>query len=253
MKPKRTLLFWTIAVLVIIVCVLAALASTDGGKNAIDTMRPKVFGPRTVESVVRAREADVLRSLQAAAPAAMKEGFPALLFILADKSARAVTLYGRNAPDAPWTAIKAYPFTGYSGRLGPKLREGDLQIPEGDYALESLNPNSRFHLALRVAYPNAFDRAMAARDGRADGNLGGDIMIHGRSATIGCIPVGDSAIEEIFVMAAKAGVGNVRILIVPCDPRAGEMPKGGSLPAWYPELWANLRAAAQTLGAPPSR
>jgi len=64
--------------------------------------------------------------------------------------------------------IKSYPFTGFSGGLGPKLREGDGQIPEGVYAIEYLNPNSQFHLSVKLDYPNVFDKAK----GRADGEIG---------------------------------------------------------------------------------
>lgn len=73
--------------------------------------------------------------------------------------------------------IKSYPILAASGSIGPKLRESDMQVPEGVYQIESLNPNSQFHLSLRVNYPNEFDREQARIDGRAQ--LGGDIMIHG--------------------------------------------------------------------------
>ena len=63
--------------------------------------------------------------------------------------------------------VKSYPVLAASGRAGPKLREGDEQVPEGIYGVEGLNPNSKFHVSLRVGYPNAFDRAKARRDGRA--------------------------------------------------------------------------------------
>src|SRR5881394_3333430 len=68
--------------------------------------------------------------------------------------------------------IRRYPILAASGGLGPKLREGDKQVPEGMYEIESLNPNSAFHVALRLNYPNAFDHAQAGKDSRTD--LGGD-------------------------------------------------------------------------------
>lgn len=89
----------------------------------------------------------------------------------------------------PPVFLKSYPILGASGGLGPKLREGDLQVPEGLYRIESLNPNSLYHLSLRVNYPNATDRAKGKLDGRE--NLGSDIMIHGRTASIGCLAMGD--------------------------------------------------------------
>lgn len=92
-------------------------------------------------------------------------------------------------------------------------------------------------------YPCEFDLPKAKLDGRPLDKLGGDIMIHGRASTIGCIPIGDAAIEELFVMAAKAGAGNVDILILPCEllkcPPQVDMSKQ---PNWYPELLRNLKA-----------
>ncbi|MEM7394767.1 MAG: hypothetical protein AAF492_20740, partial [Verrucomicrobiota bacterium] len=73
--------------------------------------------------------------------------------------------------------LRAYPVLAASGAPGPKLKEGDQQVPEGIYAIDFLNPNSRYHLSMRVNSPNAFDRKMAEAEGRT--GLGGDIMIHG--------------------------------------------------------------------------
>ena len=113
--------------------------------------------------------------------------------------------------------IHTYKFTGFSGTLGPKLQEGDGQIPEGLYDIKYLNPNSRFHLSMKVSYPNEFDKANGKLDGRE--NLGGDIMIHGSNATIGCIPIGDSNIEELFTLVYKTGIKNVDVIITPNDLR----------------------------------
>lgn len=117
----------------------------------------------------------------------------------------------RDDGSPAWLAT--FPVTAASGGPGPKLREGDRQVPEGVYAIESLNPNSRYHLALRVAYPSEADREQAKLDGRA--NLGGDIMIHGGAGSIGCIAIGDPAIEEVFWLAATAGHTRVRCVIAP--------------------------------------
>ncbi len=68
----------------------------------------------------------------------------------------------------------------------PKFKEGDGQIPEGIYGIEYLNPNSKFHLSMKINYPNSFDKEMAKIDNRK--NLGGDIMIHGSNKTIGLYP-----------------------------------------------------------------
>lgn len=152
------------------------------------------------------------------------------LRILAFKQERRIELY---APG--WKQPRRYPMLGFSGTLGPKLAEGDGQIPEGIYGIEYLNPNSKFHLSLKVSYPNASDRARAAADGR--GNLGGDIMIHGKNVTIGCIPIGDAAIEEVFYFANAVGPKNISVIIAPYDMRQGRKPElEKSDLIWYPTL-----------------
>lgn len=103
-----------------------------------------------------------------------------------------------EAADLRFVLVKAYPICASSGRLGPKRAEGDAQVPEGFYDVRVFNAKSRFHLSLGIDYPNASDRAL----GRAP--LGGDIMIHGSCVTIGCIPIEDSGIEEVFVAAVDA-------------------------------------------------
>ena len=142
--------------------------------------------------------------------------------------------------------LKTYPILAASGTLGPKLAEGDFQVPEGIYAIESLNPNSMFHLALRVGYPNRFDKLKGASDGRSD--LGTDIMIHGSSASIGCLAVGDQAAEDLFVMAAESGIENITVIVSPVDFRTREMePSMAHLPSWAPELYSHIQSELRKL------
>ena len=141
-----------------------------------------------------------------------------------------------------WKEPRIYSMTAFSGTLGPKLREGDGQIPEGIYGIEYLNPNSRYYLSLKVSYPNASDRKRVKVDGRT--NLGGDIMIHGKAVTIGCVPVGDDAIEDIFFLAASVGIKNVSVVIAPYDMRKGRNPELERSPlAWYPDLCREISTA----------
>ncbi len=136
--------------------------------------------------------------------------------------------------------LKSYPILGASGSLGPKLKQGDRQVPEGFYKIESLNPNSSYHLALRINYPNQFDRDKAKIDGRK--NLGGDIMIHGRKGSIGCLAMGDEAIEELFVLAAETGIQNISVIISPVDFRIRELPSDMPVvPTWTTELYDSIR------------
>ncbi|MCU0327387.1 MAG: hypothetical protein MUE53_00180 [Chitinophagales bacterium] len=98
------------------------------------------------------------------------------------------------APDSMrYILIKTYPICETVGDLGPKRRSGDFQIPEGVYSITEFNPNSKYHLSLRVNYPNQSDLYFNSK------NPGGDIYIHGKCETVGCLPMTDSLIEEIFI------------------------------------------------------
>lgn len=105
---------------------------------------------------------------------------------------------------SPLSLIKSWPVCASSGALGPKRRQGDLQVPEGVYRLDKLNPVSSYHLSLHVDYPNRADRAAGKREGIR--NLGGDIMVHGECVTIGCIPIENDPIEELYLAILDAGL-----------------------------------------------
>ncbi|MBA2479759.1 MAG: hypothetical protein H0V44_03775 [Planctomycetes bacterium] len=154
-------------------------------------------------------------------------------------------VHARGDAMSPWRLVNAYPILAASGAPGPKLREGDRQVPEGIYAIENLNPNSRYHLALRLDYPNAFDRARAREDGRTE--LGGDIMIHGQDVSIGCLAIGDRAIEDLFVLVARIGIGNATVIVSPTDFRSGAHGPQVAM-TWCGERYATL---AQALAAFP--
>lgn len=145
-----------------------------------------------------------------------------------------------TGPDGHWKHLKDYPILGMSGKLGPKLKEGDRQVPEGLYQVESLNPNSRYHLSLRVDYPNEQDKSYGRLDGRD--NLGTDIMIHGKDCSIGCLAMGDPAAEDLFILAEQTGIENISILLTPVDFRKIELPADmPPVPAWTGEVYEALR------------
>jgi murein L,D-transpeptidase YafK len=100
---------------------------------------------------------------------------------------------------AALTHVKTWPVCASSGEPGPKRREGDGQVPEGFYFVSVFNPFSNFHLSLGLDYPNASDRVLGEK-----GRLGGAIMIHGNCVTIGCVPIEDDGIEELYVIASDA-------------------------------------------------
>jgi murein L,D-transpeptidase YafK len=144
--------------------------------------------------------------------------------------------------------LKTYPILGASGTIGPKLTEGDGQVPEGFYKIESLNPNSAFHVALRVNYPNQFDRDKGKLDGRS--RLGSDIMVHGNTCSVGCLAMGNEAAEELFALAANTGIENIRVILSPVDFRQRELPpKMPPVPKWTSELYADLRRELNNLAS----
>lgn len=162
---------------------------------------------------------------------------PSQMAILAFKDTGRVEVYAKKK-GAAWGFIRSYPILAASGTLGPKLKEGDRQVPEGVYKMASLNPNSRFHLSIRVNYPNAVDRKMAAAEGRT--NLGGDIMIHGNRVSVGCLAMGDPAAEDLFIMAAHASKNPLPILISPTDFRLHAKDPVDT-PAWIKTVYTDLR------------
>lgn len=95
--------------------------------------------------------------------------------------------------------LTTYDFCSTSGEPGPKRREGDRQIPEGVYFINHFNPLSNFHLSLGINYPNASDQILSDKR-----EPGGNIYIHGNCVTIGCIPITDDKIKELYVLAVEA-------------------------------------------------
>jgi len=100
--------------------------------------------------------------------------------------------------DGRFQRFATYPICLWSGRLGPKLKEGDRQAPEGFYtvAKEQLNPNSRWHRSFNLGFPNTYDRGK--------GRTGSLLMVHGGCSSIGCYAMTDNVVDEIwrFVTAA---------------------------------------------------
>lgn len=223
---------------------------------AVAPMAPRLYAAVVQRLRGRATVEDRLAQFGESARARMAADFeragvaypPASVVLLGLKQEKQLHVYAAGSGGQP-RLIRSYPVLAASGGPGPKLRRGDRQVPEGVYQIESLNPNSLYHLSLRVSYPNEFDRARAREEGRTD--LGGDIMIHGKSASIGCLAMGDPAAEKLFVLAADTGIGNITVILAPADPRTTDpLPAPENAPAWLGALHAMIRAAASELPAP---
>ena len=227
---SRLLIFGSLALVL-----LSAYAATSLTKRTVEE-RLKAYG-----LAARARLEPHFKKAAVVYP-------PARLVLVGIKDERRLELHAAGT-DGRLRLVRDYRVQGASGELGPKLREGDRQVPEGIYTVESLNPNSRFHLSLRVGYPNAFDRAKARLDGRE--KLGGDIMIHGSNVSIGCLAMGDEAAEDLFVLAADTGLKNITVILAPVDFRRGKsVPKDARLRAWVSELYSQIQTNLAVVPTP---
>lgn len=123
---------------------------------------------------------------------------PRGVFLRVFKRDRELELWGQRA-DGTYALVKTYAICASSGGPGPKRAEGDGQVPEGFYSVAAFNPWSHFHLALGIDYPNRSDRIRSTAR-----RLGGEIMIHGNCVTVGCVPLTDPLIDEVFLAAWEA-------------------------------------------------
>ena len=123
------------------------------------------------------------------------------------KTEEVLELWCRNASEKKHFLLKTFSICAKSGELGPKRKEGDLQVPEGFYFINHFNPLSKFHLSLGINYPNPSDLIFADTK-----TPGGEIYLHGGCVTIGCLPLTDVSISELYVYAVEAkNAGQIEI------------------------------------------
>jgi murein L,D-transpeptidase YafK len=108
--------------------------------------------------------------------------------------------------------LKTYPICRWSGDLGPKVREGDRQAPEGFYNITpaQMNPQSAYYLSFNIGYPNAFDKAL--------GRTGSQLMVHGDCSSRGCYAMTDEQISEIYTLGRESFFGGQRAFQVQAYP-----------------------------------
>lgn len=208
------------------------------GRSIYMPVAHKIKGKETVQSIVSKLESDVHARLKARFESAGYDSeYPRTIVMAAFKEEQTLQVYAVD--EARTVLLKEYPFTASSGKLGPKLTEGDKQIPEGVYHVEYLNPNSSYYLSIKVDYPNDFDLSKTMHADKT--KMGGDIFIHGKAATIGCIPIGDKAIEEVFLITQKAMQNGVKVIISPWDFR--KKPKLPQIEGvdWEEELYSKIK------------
>ncbi|MCD2470612.1 murein L,D-transpeptidase [Jiella sp. MQZ9-1] len=118
----------------------------------------------------------------------------------------------KQKTDGTYGLLKSYKICAWSGKLGPKTREGDRQAPEGFYTVTpaQLNPNSKYHLAINIGYPNLYDRA--------NGRTGDALMIHGSCNSSGCYAMDDAQVQEIYALARHSFDGGQRAFQIQAYP-----------------------------------
>lgn len=164
----------------------------------------------------------------------LKFGDP--VFIRAFKEEDQFEVFVRNRATGKFDLFRTYPIAAASGTLGPKLVEGDGQVPEGFYAVppEAMKPDSQFHLSFNIGFPNEYDRAHQ--------RTGTVIMVHGNHVSIGCLAMTDEKIEEIYTLCAAAldgGQPYFRVHIFPFRMTDERMQKAAGDP--NEAFWKNLK------------
>lgn len=168
------------------------------------------------------------------------------VFLRAFKKEKTVEVWIKANGKQEFVLLHAYDFCSTSGSLGPKRKEGDYQIPEGVYQINHFNPVSNFHLSLGINYPNESDKILSDKN-----RPGSAIYIHGNCVTVGCIPITDDKIKELYVLAVEAkngGQEKIPVHIFPSRLDAGvvdQLIKEEKADAKTSAFWKNLEQVFQ--------
>ena len=145
------------------------------------------------------------------------------IYIRSFKYDSQLEVWVKNEIKDPFRLFKTYKVCALAGTLGPKRMEGDYQVPEGFYYVSEFNPNSTYYLSLGINYPNVSDRILS--DSLRPGS---EIYIHGSCVTIGCIPITDQQIDELYILAAYAKNQGQDFIPVHIFPVRFDVPKSVS-------------------------
>lgn len=177
-----------------------------------------------------------------------RDDFQILIEVFKDEEE--LVLYAKRNSESEYKPFRTYSICASSGVLGPKRKSGDLQIPEGFYFIDRYNPKSNFHLSLGINYPNRADKIKTTAS-----DPGGDIFIHGGCVTIGCLPMTDGFMEEIYLFAVFArtnGQLKIPVYIYPFKMTSDNMEKVRKKYSRNPEIigfWKNLQEGFQKFEA----
>jgi murein L,D-transpeptidase YafK len=169
---------------------------------------------------------------------------PKFIYWRAFKKEKQMELWAADSSHHRYKLVKTYSIVNMSGTLGPKRMEGDFQVPEGYYHINQYNPYSNFYLSYKVSYPNCSDSILGQK-----GNYGGQIYVHGDSLTIGCMPMSDQVIKELYWCNIQAQNNkdtnyHIPIHIYPCRLHSGNWAYLKSYFNFDPkrlDFWKNLQ------------
>lgn len=165
------------------------------------------------------------------------------IFLRAFKHEKELEVWIKPASNNEYVLLRTYPICATSGRPGPKLKQGDLQVPEGFYHISVFNTKSKFHLSLGINYPNQSDRHFCDKD-----KPGGDIFIHGNCVSAGCLAMTNDYIREIFVLCNEAKNNGQEQIPIHILPFRFSSAAEAEIVKYYPEYkkrWDNLRQIDQ--------
>lgn len=165
------------------------------------------------------------------------------LYIRSFKYDGQLEVWVSNSRKEPYRLFKTYRVCAMAGSLGPKRVQGDYQVPEGFYYINEFNPNSNYYLSLGLNYPNASDKILADPV-----KPGGDIYIHGNCVTVGCIPINDQQIEELYTLAAHTKGAGQDYIPVHIFPVRYDNKRSLEYLATLTKSDAKLKAFAEKLG-----
>jgi len=135
------------------------------------------------------------------------------IYIRSFKYDSQLEVWARNSDNEPFKLFKTYKVCVMAGTIGPKRIEGDYQVPEGFYYISGFNPRSEYHLSLKLNYPNESDKLLSDKV-----KPGGGIYIHGNCVSVGCIPLQNDQIDEVYLLATAAKLNGQNFIPVHVFP-----------------------------------
>lgn len=218
------------SITVILLALAVAIWHVASNDELMAEVTTRLSGPQRASAAARRVQPDLVRDMSALG---LHFGDP--VFIRAFKEEKQLELWVRRRDTGKYELFRTWRIAAQSGKPGPKLAEGDGQVPEGFYSVTptAMKPDSTYHLAFNIGYPNACDRH--------HGRTGSLIMIHGNRVSIGCLAMTDEKIEEIYTLcdaALKNGEKSFQVHIFPFRMTAERM-AGEAGNKWF-GFWTQL-------------